>query len=84
MTLGPGEDGRLTEMGSNSSPDTSSGANRLNLPPDEIVFGCTSAMLAMRHQLEKVCRTNIPMPGRSLLQVYLGSTALLLFRSLRE
>jgi len=39
----------------------SSVASQLLFPPDDIVFGCTPAMLAIRQQLEKVCGTTIPM-----------------------
>ena len=30
------------------------------LPPDEIIFGCTTPMLVIRDQLRKVCGTNVP------------------------
>jgi two-component system response regulator AtoC len=30
------------------------------LPPEEVIFGSTPALRAIRHQLEKVCSTNIP------------------------
>lgn len=30
------------------------------VPPDEVVFGGAASMLAVRHQLEKVCGTNLP------------------------
>jgi DNA-binding NtrC family response regulator len=30
------------------------------LPPEEVIFGRTGAMLALRNQLEKVCGANIP------------------------
>jgi two-component system response regulator AtoC len=46
-------------MASNASRDMSS-AGDMVLPPDDIVFGRTPAMLSIRQQLEKVCGTNIP------------------------
>jgi two-component system response regulator AtoC len=46
-------------MASNGSSDMGL-AGKIAVPPDDIVFGCTPAMLAIRQQLEKVCRTNIP------------------------
>ena len=33
---------------------------RTLVPPDDILFGCTPAMLALRQQLEKICGANIP------------------------
>jgi two-component system, NtrC family, response regulator AtoC len=30
------------------------------LPPEEIIFGCTTPMLVIRNQLKKVCVTNVP------------------------
>jgi two-component system response regulator AtoC len=53
------DDQRVTEMASKGSPDIRL-AGDLAVPPDDIVFGCTPAMLAIRQQLEKVCGTNIP------------------------
>jgi two-component system response regulator AtoC len=32
----------------------------LSLPPDEVIFGKSEAMRAIRQKLEKVCRTNVP------------------------
>src|SRR2546430_3710259 len=48
-------------MARNGSPEMSSVASQFVVPPDDIVFGCTPAMLAIRQQLEKVCGTTIPM-----------------------
>ena len=30
------------------------------LPPEEIIFGCTTPMLVIRNQLRKICGTNVP------------------------
>ncbi len=60
MPLDP-EGLRAIEMARNSSPDMSPAASQFVVPPDDIVFGCTPGMLAIRQQLEKVCGTNIPM-----------------------
>jgi two-component system response regulator AtoC len=59
MPLKPNDDQRVTEMPSNGSSDMGL-AGEMAVPPDDIVFGCTPAMLAIRQQLEKVCGTNIP------------------------
>jgi two-component system, NtrC family, response regulator AtoC len=48
-------------MARNSSPDLNPAARQFVVPPDDIVFGCTPRMLAIRQQLEKVCGANIPM-----------------------
>ena len=46
-------------MASNGSSDMRL-ADDMVVPPDDIVFGCTRAMLAIRQRLEKVCGTNVP------------------------
>ncbi|MGC1660570.1 MAG: sigma 54-interacting transcriptional regulator [Candidatus Acidiferrales bacterium] len=51
---------REKDMAGNSSKQGPSQADTYALPPDDIIFGCTSAMLTIRHQLEKVCSANIP------------------------
>jgi two-component system, NtrC family, response regulator AtoC len=46
-----------------SSPKTDghkNGAATVPLPPDEIVFGCSSAMELVRKRAEKICQANIP------------------------
>ena len=48
-------------MARNGSPEMSSAGAQFVVPPDDIVFGCTPGMLAIRQQLKKVCSTNIPM-----------------------
>jgi two-component system response regulator AtoC len=47
-------------MTGNNSHNRNSRADQSVLPPDDIVFGCTPTMLAIRRQLEKVCGANIP------------------------
>jgi two-component system response regulator AtoC len=59
MPLKPNDGQRVTEMASNGSSDMGLAGEKA-VPPDDIVFGCTPAMLAIRQQLEKVCGTNIP------------------------
>ncbi len=48
-------------MARNGSPEMSPAGAQFVVPPDDIVFGCTPGMLAIRQQLKKVCSTNIPM-----------------------
>jgi two-component system response regulator AtoC len=46
-----------------SSPRTDghkNGAAPVPLPPDEVVFGCSSAMQLVRKRAEKICQANIP------------------------
>ena len=47
-------------MPRNGSLDMRPAANQHVVPPDEVVFGSAASMLAVRHQLEKVCGTNLP------------------------
>jgi two-component system, NtrC family, response regulator AtoC len=47
-------------MAGNGSKQAVPQAERTFFPPDDILFGCTPAMLALRLQLEKVCGANIP------------------------
>jgi two-component system, NtrC family, response regulator AtoC len=47
-------------MASSASRQSSPQVEAFVLPPDDILFGRTPAMLAMRHQLEKVCSANVP------------------------
>jgi transcriptional regulator with PAS, ATPase and Fis domain len=42
------------------SEQQAKGPEQCALPPDEILFGCTPAMRAIRQQLEKVSNTNVP------------------------
>src|SRR5438552_3855755 len=60
------------------------GTEQCALPPDEILFGCTRGMRTIRHQLEKVSSTNVPVlfqgeggTGKELLArwVHLHSTS---------
>ena len=56
-------------MPDKSLQDKNSSEEQLGVPPDEVVFGSTAAMLAIRAQVEKVCCTNIPV----LIQGEVGS-----------
>jgi two-component system response regulator AtoC len=47
-------------MAGNTSTQAGMQADLLALPPDDVIFGHTPVMLAIRHQLEKVCGTNVP------------------------
>jgi two-component system, NtrC family, response regulator AtoC len=54
-----------------------SGAKAGGLPPEEIIFGCSAAMIAIRHKVEKVLRTDVPIliqgengTGKGLLAQY--------------
>jgi two-component system, NtrC family, response regulator AtoC len=47
-------------MADHTSKQTRSQADVHVLPPDDIIFGCTPALLTIRHQLEKICGANIP------------------------
>ena len=47
-------------MSRNGSPDMRAAASPFVVPPDEVVFGCAPSMLAVRHRLEKICGTNLP------------------------
>lgn len=48
-------------MPGNRSYNTSSGSQVGQLPPEDIIFGCSEAMQTIRQKLEKACRTNIPL-----------------------
>lgn len=47
-------------MEAGSTVRTKSATGHNVLPPEEVIFGRTPSMLAMRHQLKKVCGTNVP------------------------
>jgi two-component system response regulator AtoC len=47
-------------MAGNSSKQAIPQVERTLVPPDDILFGCTTAMLSLRQQLEKICGANIP------------------------
>jgi two-component system, NtrC family, response regulator AtoC len=47
-------------MAGNASKRAHSERERAPLPPDDVLFGHTRAMLVMRQRLEKVCRANVP------------------------
>src|SRR6266403_4291532 len=47
-------------MSRNGSSDMRAAASQFVVPPDEVVFGCAPSMMAVRHQLEKICGTNLP------------------------
>src|SRR5213080_730126 len=46
-------------MARNGSPEMSPAGAQFVVPPDDIVFGCTPGMLAVRQQLEKECSTTM-------------------------
>jgi two-component system response regulator AtoC len=57
-----------------------SGAKAGGLPPQEIIFGCSAAMMAIRHKVEKVLQTDVPIliqgengTGKGLLAQYIHS-----------
>ena len=47
-------------MAGNGSKQAIPQVERTLVPPDDILFGCTTAMLSLRQQLEKICGANIP------------------------
>jgi two-component system response regulator AtoC len=47
-------------MARDSSSDMRMVASQFVVPPDEVIFGGAPSMLAVRHQLEKICGTNLP------------------------
>ena len=47
-------------MAGNSTLQARTAADQNSLPPEEVIFGGTHAMRAIRHQLQKICGTNIP------------------------
>lgn len=47
-------------MTGNSTPNARATWEKDALPPEEVIFGCTPALQAVRQHLEKICGANLP------------------------